>query len=181
MKKLIVALAACGLAAAPLYAQNTLPAPGARVRLQTEGESVPRIFILKEVVADTLVLDGLSGGTLASTRIATGSISRLQVSDGHRSAGSRVLRGGGLGFAGGGIFGALIGLSSGDDDGTFFAFTAEEKAVLSGVVLGAAGFVVGAIVGLASNPEQWRTVAPEHITISPTNRGGLVVGYRYRL
>ena len=169
------------LCAAPLFAQNVRPSPGERVRVQVAGESGSRIFILKEVVADTLVLEDLNGASLASRRIATGSVSQLQVSEGYRSTGSRALRGGGLGFASGGLFGAVIGLASGDDDGTFFAFTAEEKAVISGVLLGAAGFVVGAIVGLASNPEQWSSIPLKHITVSPTTDGALEVGFQYRL
>ena len=180
MKTLAFVAIAFSFGAAPLFAQNAQPAPGERVRVQGGGDSFSRIFKLKEVIADTLVLEDLNEASPASMRMPIGSISRLQVSAGHRPTGARALRGAAWGFGGGALVGATVGLSSGDDEGTFLAFSAEEKAVMLGVSLGAAGLVVGTIIGLASNPEQWRSIPLDQITISPTTGGDLVVGYRYR-
>jgi hypothetical protein len=165
---------------APLLGQNTFPSPGDRVRVQAVGESSARIFTLKEVVADTLVLEDLKAGPSA-TRMATGSVSRLQVSEGFRSEGARALRGAAWGFGGGALVGATIGLASGDDEATFLAFSAEEKAVIAGVTIGAVGLVIGTVVGLAANPEQWRSVSLDQITVSPSATGALEVGFQYRL
>jgi hypothetical protein len=165
---------------APLFAQNVQPAPGERVRVQAIGESSPRIFTLQEVIADTLVLEDANEGTPAFTRMPMGSISRLEVSAGHRPNGARALRGAAWGFGGGALVGATIGLASGDDEGTFLAFSAEEKAVLAGVTLGAAGLVVGTVIGLAINTEQWRRIPLEQITVSPSMGGAVVVGFQYR-
>jgi len=180
MKTLAIVAIALSLGAAPLYAQTVHPAPGERVRVQVGGESFARIFTFKEMIGDTLVLEDLNEASPASIRVPVRSISRLQVSAGHRPNGARALRGAAWGFGGGALVGATIGLASGDDEGTFFAFSAEEKAVIGGVTFGAMGVVVGTLIGLASNPEQWRTVPLQNITITPTTGGNLVVGFQFR-
>jgi hypothetical protein len=91
------------------------------------------------------------------------------------------LRGAAWGFGGGALVGATIGLASGDDEATFLAFSAEEKAVIAGVTIGAVGLVIGTVVGLAANPEQWRSVSLDQITVSPSATGALEVGFQYRL
>jgi hypothetical protein len=58
----------------------------------------------------------------------------------------------GLGLLAGITTGAMIGLASGDDhcppDGfCFFQFSAGDKAILGGIVLGGAGLVVGGLLG----------------------------------
>lgn len=45
----------------------------------------------------------------------------------------------GLGLLSGVVTGAVIGFADGDDESGFFAFTAEEKALLGGILLGGAG------------------------------------------
>jgi hypothetical protein len=54
------------------------------------------------------------------------------------------------GFAIGAFVGAVIGYASGDDTGTFFAFTAGEKAFGLGVGVGGLGALTGLIIGLAA-------------------------------
>lgn len=164
------------LGGTPLVAQQVRPSPGKRVRVQVAGESGGRIFTLKEVIADTLVLEGLNEGT-QETRIPVTSVSRLQVSEGYRSAGSRALRGAGYGLGSGVMAGAIIGLASGDDEyaGTFFALTAGEKAFVGGVLLGTAGIVIGTVTGLAHNPERWKTLS--RVAVAPNTNGALVIGF----
>lgn len=64
------------------------------------------------------------------------------------ATGRTILAGAGIGI----LTGAVIGLASGDDPpGTWFRFSAGEKAVALGVFLGITGTVVGTIAGLLSN------------------------------
>jgi hypothetical protein len=58
-----------------------------------------------------------------------------------------------IGFCIGAGVGALIGLASGDDDPgkTWFAYTAGEKALGGGILVGGAGAIVGLIVGAAAH------------------------------
>lgn len=56
-------------------------------------------------------------------------------------------RGAGFGLLAGGIVGVSAGYISGDDDGGWFAFDKEDKAVIGGVFWGIVGSGVGALVG----------------------------------
>ena len=58
----------------------------------------------------------------------------------------------GIGLLGGGLFGAVIGFASGDDETDCFplCLTAKEKAVLGGIVLGVIGGVLGTLAGVSS-------------------------------
>jgi hypothetical protein len=95
------------------------------------------------------------------------------------------LKGLGLGLAIGGGGGALIGLASGDDPSNqFLAFSAGEKAVVLGVLLGGSGAVIGLIAGALSRSDTWAPAEPmasasPHVSIVPftTERGtGLHLG-----
>jgi hypothetical protein len=68
--------------------------------------------------------------------------------------GSGALPGLAYGFLIGGAVGAAIGLASGDDAPHFVRFTAGQKALIAGAVLGAAGGVIGLIVGGSTGNEQ---------------------------
>jgi hypothetical protein len=65
---------------------------------------------------------------------------------------SRVGAGMGKGFLIGAGTGALLGLASGNDQRGFpIAFSAGAKALIGGVMLGAVGFIVGTVSGIASS------------------------------
>jgi hypothetical protein len=108
-------------------------------------------------------------------------VTELSVSRGRRPAGTRALRGAGVGLVIGGVGGAVIGFASGDDSGGFISFTAEEKALMAGTLMGAAGAVVGTVVGLLSRDEQWEAVPLNSIRGGPSVDGGMTIGYAIRL
>lgn len=55
----------------------------------------------------------------------------------------------GLGLLAGALTGALAGLADGDDTETFLQLSAEEKASIGAIFLGAIGGLVGLIIGVA--------------------------------
>ena len=59
----------------------------------------------------------------------------------------------GYGFLAGAAFGVLTGLASGDDKPGFMSMTAEGKAMLGGLVFGAAGAVLGLIISPLSSTD----------------------------
>ncbi len=86
----------------------------------------------------------------------------------------KVLKSVGVGLLIGALSGAAVGLASGDDEGTFLAFSAEEKAAMGGVALGVTGAVVGLIVGLVRRPDTWSPALPKNLdlTVLPLVRDG---------
>lgn len=64
---------------------------------------------------------------------------------------SPVLQKMGMGMLVGGGVGALIGLASGDDPPGFLSFSAGQKAMAVGLMLGLAGGIGGLIVGIANS------------------------------
>ena len=67
---------------------------------------------------------------------------------------SKLFQGLGLGLLAGGAGGAGIGLLSGDDEGGWFALTAEEKALAGGIFLGALGMALGGIYGVIKGTDE---------------------------
>lgn len=85
--------------------------------------------------------------TGAMYRITTASVADVGFRDGKRGT----LRGLAIGMAAGALSGIVVGFASGDDPpDEWFAYTASEKALLGGLVLGVLGAPVGAILGSAS-------------------------------
>ena len=84
----------------------------------------------------------------------------------------KVLKSVGVGFLVGAVSGVLIGFLSGDDQGSFLAFTAEEKAVIFGIGLGLTGAAAGLVVGLLRRPDVWSPTLPANVdlTILPVVR-----------
>ena len=129
---------------------NGLPAPGERIRIADASGSGHRV--VGSVVrsdADTIGLATESGSVVA---IPGQSLSHYEVSRGMRSGFGRGL---GLGALAGAIGGSLVGMAAASDDG--FCNTA--CGLVGGAVLfGAAGAVVGGIVGASSHYEKWEKV-----------------------
>lgn len=76
------------------------------------------------------------------------------------------------GLTGGFLIGTFIGLASGDDppcnDGLFcLSFTAEEKAKIGGIILGATGALTGFIGGLSKGSLEIYKLADEKTSIKP--------------
>jgi hypothetical protein len=166
---------------APAAAQAAAPAsshvrPGAEVRVASPTASGR--FVVHELDSEILTLRDSSGAAL---RVPLASVTMLSVSHGRRSAGAGALRGAGLGFAGGAVSGIILGFVAGDDPPQqWFAFTAEEKALAYGLLLGGGSGLVGMVVGLASPGEQWESVPLERVRAGVARDGGLAVGYTIR-
>jgi hypothetical protein len=166
---------------APAAAQTAAPAsshvrPGAEVRVTSPSASGR--FVVHEMDAEILTLRDSSGAAL---RVPLASVTMLSVSHGRRPAGQRALRGAGVGFAGGAVAGIILGYVDGDDQSNaFISFTAEEKAVAFGLLLGVGSGLVGMVVGLASPGEQWQSVPLDRVRAGVTGDGGLAAGYTIR-
>ena len=86
--------------------------------------------------------------------VARADVTRLEVSTGRRR---HTWRGAGIGALVGVTSGAFVGYASGDDGG-WCCFTAEAKAVMTGVGLGGLGAVIGAVVGSLTRSDRWISV-----------------------
>lgn len=150
--------------------------PGAEVRVTSPTASGR--FVVDEMDAETLALRDSSG---AVVRVPLVSVTELSVSLGPRPLGERALRGAGLGFAGGAVSGIILGYVAGDDpQEEWFAFTAEEKALALGIVLGVGSGLVGMVYGLATPGVQWESVPLERMRAGLARDGGFAVGYTIR-
>lgn len=90
----------------------------------------------------------------AVTRIPWDNVLSIEVAVGTRAR--RFARGIGYGFATGAIMGAMIGYDDGDDPpDSWVAFSAGDKAIILGGLIGGVGLVVGGIAGLATGRTEW--------------------------
>lgn len=162
--------------AAPGLAQSAPPlTPGAEVRVHSPSASGR--YVVDGHSPQTLTLRDSTG---AIVHVPLGSVTELEVSRGRRTAGSRALRGAGFGLLAGAGSGAVIGFASGDDPAGFMSFSAEEKALMAGVLMGGAGAVLGTVVGLLSRGEQWEAVPLNSVRTAPATDGGMTIGYAIR-
>ena len=122
----------------------------------------PTVGTLTAWTADSVVLntrdtDGLS--------IPPSMVSRIDQSAGRAP---QLLKGAGYGLLIGAASGALAGYTMGDDTNCIMC-TAEENAVVGAALFGAAGTVLGAIVGAFSPGERWvRVRLPAQLSVEPT-------------
>jgi len=103
------------------------------------------LFLLKDssiLVSNSLVKEDYNSGNYEVAELYIDDINLIST---ERQGGS--LHGALLGGAIGVSTGVAIGLISGDDYSSIFGFTAEQKAIIGGVGLGAIGALTGAIVG----------------------------------
>lgn len=127
--------------------------PGDRIRVKSP--SLSGELQVVETSADSLVVRGR--GTQASS-VARSSLTSLSVGR-QRSRGAGALRGAWLGAAVGAGMGVLAGLVDGDDPPeALLSFSAEEKALMGGVLLGATGGAVGGIIGALAPGRRWKVV-----------------------
>ena len=78
----------------------------------------------------------------------------------------RVLGGLGKGLLIGAGGGAVLGLASGDDPPGWLSFSAEEKALMFGVMLGVTGGVVGLIAGAVRQHDIWAAATPGGVDVT---------------
>ena len=156
-------------------AQEAPVSPGDRVRVWTaidaRGNPVgrPTVGTLSLWTADSVVVDtGKNGGVTIPRSMVT----RVDQSLGRRSRGRSALRGAGFGLLIGGVGGAFSGLISGDDEPGWFAFTAEEKALIGGIAFGGMGTVLGGVIGALAPTDQWEQISlPARLGVTPSQRG----------
>ncbi|MEJ7813164.1 MAG: hypothetical protein WKG32_22330 [Gemmatimonadaceae bacterium] len=132
---------------------RTLPSlePGARVRVTAPSLSRGlRVGTVAGVRGDSLDLK--VAGRDTTVTVSASELTRLEVSRGQRRQGRKGM---GMGLLIGAAGGAVLGYASGDDESGFIAFSAGEKAVLSGVVFGVLGTVIGGLAGLSSQTDRW--------------------------
>lgn len=176
MTRLVIPTLLTLICAAPALAQPAPPlTPGAQVRVNSP--SAAGRYVVDGHNPQTLTLRD-SAGALVNVPMA--SVTELAVSRGRRPAGARALRGAGFGLLIGAGSGAIIGFASGDDPAGFISFTAEDKALGLGVVLGAGGAVVGSLIGLLSRGEHWEDVPLNSVRAGPSVDGGTTIGYSIR-
>lgn len=182
-----IAVALTLMTSADLAAQQkTAVTPGSRIR--ASAPSVSSKPFVGDVVAwesDFLVVDARvwQKGTRLNqqVKVAIGSLTKLEVSRGHKS---RFLRGLGYGFLIGAAAGTVIGAASGDDDPSeWFAMSAGEKAVVGAVSLGLLGGIVGGVIGLSSPAEKWEEVPLDRLLVgpSPVTADGVALSVSLRL
>jgi hypothetical protein len=150
---------------------------GDQVRIRSE--PVTGRFTVLDVSGDGMMLqaDPLD----LPIAVPFSSVTQLHVNRGPRTGGAGAVRGAVFGFLIGGAIGVVGGFADGDDPDGLVSFSAEQKAMGAGMVLGGAGAVVGGIVGLASPGHQWERVA-NTVTLRPTPRSdGVVVALSLRL
>jgi hypothetical protein len=140
--------------------------PGAKVRMTapTLGLS-ERIGRVQELTGDTLVMqvNAMRQGRLRIEvlQVPMPAIAKLDVTTGRRG---HWLEGAGIGF----LFGAVVGLASGDDSSDqWFAYSAGEKALAGGFGFGLIGAGVGALI----KSDKWAEVPLDQV------RPRLIAGY----
>jgi hypothetical protein len=155
--------------------------PGSRVRLSAPSLGLSEaVGTVKEATDEALVVQ-----FEYPRRVGTVDRSEIGKLDISIERERKVLKSLGVGLLIGASSGAVIGLASGDDQNCFICFTAEEKALVGGAMLGLTGGVVGLFVGLARPQEIWSPMLPEDVdlTVLPLvgdGGPGLHVGFGLR-
>ncbi|HUF12029.1 MAG TPA: hypothetical protein VMN78_02890 [Longimicrobiales bacterium] len=176
-KSLAVAAVALAGMAPPLGAQDAAISElqvGDRVRTRVAGERIVGTVVssddpLRISTESQIVLVPLSPGL------------EIQRSLGPRTPLAGFMNGTALGLLAGAATGAVVGAASGDDTEGLFQFTAAEKAVGLGIVLGAGGAVVGGIIGAVSPGERWQDVSLILTRAAPYTTPEGAVGIAFRL
>ena len=156
-------LAAALLGVAPHLAAQGPPAlgPGARVRVQSTGESG---FLdqrtegtIERISGDTLVLAQKVGG---SRRIFVGHPeTRLFVFTGRRASGLRgAMIGGGIGLVAGGTLGLVAGEVCVNERS--LCLHRKQVALIGSAIVGVIGFGTGLLIGSVSHHEVWMLIPP---------------------
>ena len=159
---------------APGAAQRAAELPvGARVRVYPRGPFEPAAGVVVRASRDTLWVRHDQHADTAA--IALDQLARVDLSRGPQP---RARRGAGLGFVAGALAGALWGAASykgcqAPQPCIDFAGSNSASATAGAVVVGAAGAVIGALVGAQVRREGWRPVPLERVGAHarPAGRG----------
>lgn len=165
-----------------------LLAPGTRVRVQfSSGKGLALSEMRGQPLVGTLVasrgntIELKAEGSHQFFTVPLTSVEKLEISRG-RKRGSSAGRGALTGIFIGGLSGALLGLASGDDPPEqWFAFSAEEKALMGALGLGSTGGLVGALLGYLAAGENWVEVPRESMRLDVAPLHGTGVGLSLEL
>jgi len=158
----------------PVQGQSAPLSAGARVRLTSPADKMDKhVTTVTELRGDSIVVAGRSG----SRTIAMRNVTSLDVSAGTRN---RVVRNGLIGLGAGALIGGVAGAATYEEcsDQIFCIAPLDRgQSTLAGAaVFGAAGLVVGAVIGVFDKTDRWeRRELPLAVSISPTMAGGATV------
>ena len=167
-------------------------APGQRVRLiythATKGDTLRTIGTLISWDTTVVLARGVKPTTAADTvRVPAAALTLVEVSLRRKS---REGRGALLGAVAGGVAGALVGAMTHEDyipsdvlfGGCLFA-SSEAEAIAGGVlILGAAGTLVGLVIGSLVKTDEWRVVPlpKTALRLEPTPQGSVALTFAVR-
>lgn len=162
MKYCLLWILALLLATNDLIGQAPSLRPGSRIRVWTESNAKggvrgsPVIGEITSWTEDSVVLALHRSPTLRV--LAVESIVRLDVSRGQRTRGMGALRKGAAGLVVGGLTGVVLGLATGGDaaECSWVCFSAEDYAMIYGIMLGAPSALIGAVIGANRPGEAWQ-------------------------
>ena len=159
------------LFALPVPAHGQQLAPGMRVRI---------VSMASRDEGDVLMVgafERLEGDTIHLTPVGSGGASRaIALADTHALEVSRGFRGHAMTGA---IIGGLVGVVAGavapceDPEGMYLGPSCDELRPFAVAMLGGGGVLVGALIGLVAQTEQWQRVPGPRITLAPTPTGRL--------
>jgi hypothetical protein len=159
------------------HAQAPAVQQGARVRVTAPGGSLDKhVATVMEVRGDSIVF-GVAG---SSQTVGLADVTALDISTGKRT---QVLRDAGVGLGAGVIVGAVAGALTFEEcvpDTLLGCLMAPESradaAAMGALVLGVAGLVTGAVVGIFDRADRWESVdLPVRAVVAPTRSGGIRV------
>lgn len=129
--------------------------PGDRVRVRTaSSENGPVEGIFQHVEEGALFFFPV--GQAGPAEIPLDQVESMETFAGTKR---QTLKGLGIGAGSGAALGIVLGFADGADRNcSWVCFSAEEKAVMGGVVLGITGGVIGLIAGALTKTDHWREV-----------------------
>jgi hypothetical protein len=129
---------------------------------------------------DAVAVAASDGVTFTNDTVLLGPGQVAKVTEIRRGRGAA--EGAGIGFVSGAAIGAALGFADGDDtcessggEWCLFVFTAGEKAIMGGIVIGTIGGLVGLVVGAASGSKYVYSYG-EQVRITPTGPPGSMGG-----
>ena len=199
MKRIAAVLVLAATPSLALAGAHDEHAAGDRVRARIQGAKGADEWIVGRLLDADDASVTIRSATGDAVVVPLRRLDRLDRSLGRRSAGRGALRGAGLGFASGAVLGALAG-AVGSDGGSSPACnapprgdaqwleaaacgaslgTGAENAVMGAAVMGAAGAVVGGLVGSLAPGERWERTSVERVRVSiEPRRGGVGAAVR---
>jgi hypothetical protein len=159
---------------APAHAQ-ALAQISADDRIRVKSTQGSGTFTVLENRGHSLVVARGRGDTL---ELPLAAMQRLSVEGEPRTAGAGAARGAGIGALIGGSLGVALGLAAGDDTEGFVQFSAPEKAMALGLIMGGGGLLGGLIIGALSPGTRWDPVElRQRVVVAPSAGGRISIGY----